>query len=77
MVNSLKGMMGTTPTPMNNPEAMLMNMLAQKNPQAYQQFIQFRNSGQNPQEILNSLTANIPQQEMQQIRAIAAQFGIR
>ena len=36
MVNSLKGMMGTTPTPMNNPEAMLMNMLAQKNPRAYQ-----------------------------------------
>lgn len=77
MVNSLKGMMGTAPAPMNNPEAMLMNMLAQKNPQAYQQFIQFRNSGQNPQEILNGLTANMPQQEMQQIRAIAAQFGIR
>lgn len=69
--------MGTAPSPMNNPEAMLMNMLAQKNPQAYQQFIQFRNSGQNPQQILNSLTANMPQQEMQKIRAIAAQFGIR
>lgn len=77
MANSLKGMMGTAPAPMNNPEAMLMNMLAQKNPQAYQQFIQFRNSGQNPQQILNSLTANMPQQEMQQIRAVAAQFGIR
>lgn len=77
MVNSLKGMMSATPTPMNNPETMLMNMLAQRNPQAYQQFIQFRNSGQNPQQILNSLTANIPQQEMQQIRTIAAQFGIR
>ena len=77
MVNSLKGMMGYNPLPMSNPETMLMNMLAQKNPQAYQQFIQLRNSGQNPQQILNSLTANIPQQEMQQIRAIATQFGIR
>ena len=77
MANSLKGMMMTNPAPSNGPEVMLMNMLAQKNPQAYQQFIQFRNSGQNPQQILNSITANMPQQEIQQIKAIAAQFGIR
>lgn len=78
MVNSLKGMMGKpSPTFANNPETMLMNMLAQKNPQAYQQFIQFKNSGQSPQQILNSLTANMPQQELQQIKTMASQFGIR
>lgn len=67
----------TNPAPSNGPEAMLMNMLAQKNPQAYQQFIQMRNSGQNPQQILASMTSGMSQQDMAQIKAMASQFGIR
>ena len=77
MANSLKGMMMTNPIPSNGPEAMLMNMLAQKNPQVYQQFIQMRNSGQNPQQILASMTSGMSQQDMDQIKAMASQLGIR
>ena len=67
----------TNPAPSNGPEAMLMNMLAQKNPQAYQQFIQMKNSGQNPQQILASMTSGMSQQDMAQIKAMASQLGIR
>lgn len=67
----------TNPIPSNGPEAILMNMLAQKNPQAYQQFIQMKNSGQNPQQILASMTSGMSQQDMAQIKAMASQFGIR
>ena len=77
MANSLKGMMMTNPAPSNGPEAILMNMLAQKNLQAYQQFIQMKNSGQNPQQILASMTSGMSQQDMDQIKAMASQFGIR
>lgn len=77
MANSLKSMMGASRQPASGPEAMLMNMLAQKNPQGYQQFIQMRNSGQSPQQILASMTSGMSQQDMAQVKAMAAQLGIR
>ena len=56
---------------------MLMNMLSQKNPQAFQQFQMLMNSGQNPQAILNQMMGNLNPQQKQQLQQMAKQFGIR
>lgn len=60
-----------------NPQQILMNMLKQQNPQGYNQLQQMMNSGENPQQILEQLTNNMSQQQMQQLRAYASQFGIK
>lgn len=60
-----------------NPQQILMNMLKQQNPQGYNQLQQMMNSGENPQQILKQLTNNMSQQQIQQLRAYASQFGIK
>lgn len=80
-MNPLKSIMGNM-NPINmmnmgNPQQMLMNMLSQKNPQAFQQFKMLMNSGQNPQVILNQMMGNLNSQQKQQLEQMAKQFGIR
>lgn len=77
-MNPLKSIMGNmNPMNMGNPQQMLMNMLSQKNPQAFQQFQMLMNSGQNPQMILNQMMGNLNPQQKQQLQQMAKQFGIR
>lgn len=77
-MNPLKSIMGNmNPMNMGNPQQMLMNMLSQKNPQAFQQFQMLMNSGQNPQMILNQMMGNLNPQQKQQLEQMAKQFGIR
>lgn len=84
MSNPLKSMM-----PSNNlgnmfssvmntsPQQMAMSMLQKRNPQGYQMLQQMMQSGKNPQDILNQLTANMDPQQIAQIKQIASQFGIK
>lgn len=60
-----------------NPQQMAMNLLKQQNPQAYQQFQQLMQSGQDPQQILNQMTSQMTPQQIQQLKAFASQFGIK
>lgn len=77
-MNPLKSIMGNmNPMNMGNPQQMLMNMLSQKNPQAFQQFQMLINSGQNPQMILNQMMGNLNPQQKEQLQQMAKQFGIR
>lgn len=77
-MNPLKSIMGNmNPMNMGNPQQMLMNMLSQKNPQAFQQFQMLMNSGQNPQMILNQMMGNLNPQQKQQLQQMAKNFGIR
>lgn len=43
---------------MNPMEMMLLNQLRNKNPQAYNTFMQLKNSGKTPEQVLNELIAN-------------------
>lgn len=60
-----------------NPQQAMMDMLKNKNPQAYQQLQQMMSSGQNPQDILNAMLSNMNPQQRQQIENIAKQFGFK
>ena len=60
-----------------NPQQLALNMLRSQNPQAYQQFQQLMQSGQDPQQILNQMTSQMTPQQMQQLKAFASQFGIK
>ena len=78
MANPLKSVLGNTPLGnMMNPEQMLMSMLQQKNPQAYQMLQQLQSSGQNPQQLLSNMTANMTPEQLAQIKQMGSQFGIR
>lgn len=72
-MNPLKSMMGM----MGNPQTMLMNMLSQKNPQAYQQFQMLMNSGQNPQVLFNQMLNGLNASQKTQLEQMAKQFGLR
>lgn len=60
-----------------SPQQMAMSMLQKQNPQGYQMLQQMMQSGKNPQDILNQLTANMNPQQIAQIKQIASQFGIK
>lgn len=59
-----------------NPQQMLMNMLSQKNPQAYQQFRMLMNSGQNPQMLLSQMMSGLNSNQKAQLEQMAKQFGL-
>ncbi len=61
---------------MMNPQQMLMNMLSQKNPQAYQQFRMLMNSGQNLQMLLSQMMNNLNNNQKAQLEQMAKQFGL-
>ena len=58
-------------------ENMLLNMLKQQNPQGYQTFMNLKNSGQNPNVILQQMMSNINPQQKSQIEQFAKMFNIR
>jgi DNA polymerase III gamma/tau subunit len=72
-MNPLKNMMSS----FGNPQQMLMNMLSQNNPQAFQQFQMLMNSGKNPQVILNQLMSGLNVNQKAQLEQMAKQFGLR
>lgn len=67
----LQGMMG------GNPQTMLMNMLKNQNPQAFQQLQQMMQSGQDPNKVLNDLMGKMTPQQKAQLQQMASQFGIK
>lgn len=67
----LQGMMG------GNPQQMLMNMLKNQNPQAFQQLQQMMQSGQDPNKVLNDLMGKMTPQQKAQLQQMASQFGIK
>ena len=52
-------------------------MLKQQNPQGYQTFMNLRNSGQNPNVILQQMMNNINPQQKAQIEQFAKMFNVR
>ncbi len=67
----LQGMVG------GNPQAMLMNMLKNQNPQAFQQVQQMMQSGQDPNKVLNDLMGKMTPQQKAQLQQMASQLGIK
>ena len=70
-MNLLQGMMG------GNPQQMLMNLLKNQNPQAFQQIQQMMASGQDPQQMLNEMLNKMTPEQKAQLQQMANQFGIR
>ena len=70
-MNLFQGMMG------GNPQEMLMNLLKNQNPQAFQQIQQMMASGQDPQQMLNEMLNKMTPEQKAQLQQMANQFGIR
>lgn len=62
---------------MMNPQQMLMGMLQQINPQAFNQVQQLMQSGQNPQVLLSNMMGNLTPQQKQQFENVASQYGLK
>ena len=60
---------------MNNPFNLALGMLQQRNPQGYQQYLQLRNSGSNPNEILDNLMGGLNEQQRNMVKALGNQFN--
>ena len=60
-----------------NKQKIVMNMLKQQNPQAFQQVQGMMQSGQDPNKILSQMMDQLSPQQKQQIQAMAQQFGIK
>lgn len=69
MMNQQNGNFGT--------QQMLMTMIQQNNPRGYQQLKQLMSSGQDPKKVLEQMTSQMSPQQLNQIQAMARQFGIR
>ena len=57
-----------------NAQENLMNILAQKNPQGYQQVMDLMQSGQDPKQVINQLLNNMNPQQRQQLDNLARVF---
>ena len=62
---------------MMNPQQMLLGMLQQRNPQAFNQVQQLMRSGQNPQVLLNNMMGKLTPQQKQQFENVAYQYGLK
>lgn len=62
---------------MMNPQQMLLGMLQQRNPQAFNQVQQLMQSGQNPQILLNNMMGKLTPQQKQQFENVANQYGLK
>ena len=62
---------------MMNPQQMLLGMLQQRNPQAFNQVQQLMQSGQNPQVLLNNMMGQLTPQQKQQFENVASQYGLK
>ena len=62
---------------MMNPQQILLGMLQQRNPQAFNQVQQLMQSGQNPQVLLNNMMGQLTPQQKQQFENVANQYGLK
>ena len=62
---------------MMNPQQMLLGMLQQRNPQAFNQVQQLMRSGQNPKVLLNNMMGQLTPQQKQQFESVANQYGLK
>ena len=62
---------------MMNPQQMLLGMLQQINPQAFNQVQQLMQSGKNPQVLLNNMMGKLTPQQKQQFESVAYQYGLK
>jgi hypothetical protein len=62
---------------MMNPQQMLLGMLQQRNPQAFNQLQQLMQSGQNPQVLLSNMMGQLTLQQKQQFDSVANQYGLK
>ena len=61
---------------MNQVMNMLMSQLKMKNPQAFKQYEEIRNSNGNPQDLLKQATNDYSPEQMKQFIQFANRFGI-
>lgn len=59
-----------------NPQNMLMNLLSQRNQQAYNQLQTLMQSGANPQQIVQNQLSQMNPQQLQQIKQFGKQIGL-
>ena len=62
---------------MMNPQQMLLSMLQQRNPQAFNQVQQLMQSGQNPKVLLNNMMGKLTPHQKQQFENVASQYGLK
>ena len=62
---------------MMNPQQILLGMLQQRNPQAFNQVQQLMQSGQNPQVLLNNMMGQLSPQQKQQFENVASKYGLK
>ena len=62
---------------MMNPQQMLLSMLQQRNPQAFNQVQQLMRSGQSPQLLLSNMMGQLTPQQKQQFENVAYQYGLK
>lgn len=60
-----------------NPQQILMSMLQQQNPQAYQQVQEMMRVGKNPKDVIKQLTSTMDQSQIAYIMQMANRFGIK
>lgn len=83
MSNPLKDMFGKSNpissmmNVMANPQQAVMEMLRQRDPQSYQMVQQMMASGEDPQKILSGMTSKMSPEQVEQLKQMASQFGIR
>ena len=62
---------------MMNPQQILLGMLKQRNPQAFNQVQQLMQGGKNPQVLLNNMMGQLTPQQKQQFESVAYQYGLK
>ena len=62
---------------MMNPQQMLLGMLQQRNPQAFNQVQQLMRSGQSPKLLLSNMMGQLTPQQKEQFENVAYQYGLK
>ena len=62
---------------MMNPQQMLLSMLQQRNPQAFNQVQQLMRSGQSPKLLLSNMMGQLTPQQKEQFENVAYQYGLK
>jgi len=78
-MNPLKAMMNNSLNVLNipsSPQQMLMNMLRQQKPQAYNQLQMLMSSGQNPQKLCQMYLSQLTPSQKNTLQQIANQYGV-
>lgn len=59
---------------MNNPINTLLGMLKQQNPQGFQMYLRLKESGRDPNEIVNEMMSQLTPQQKELIKVMGNKF---